>query len=271
MQEIVIRQLAEGLARARLAGDRCEIANGDHPQTEADGYAIQDAATRAVVASGRKIGGYKIGLVTEQMRIQTGGRETLGVDTPVYGTMLADRIFQNETTVRHADFVQLYIEGEFAVRIARDVPPRACDYDRGSIGDFVESCFAAIEIVEFRLPYFDYTPPLAPLMIADNGSNWGAVVGKPVTDWHKLDIPSLRAEMRLDGRRVAEGMAHQLLGHPFEVLAWMANHMNRRGRSLAGGDIVLLGSVTPSFKDFTAPAAIDVEWDALGSVAIRIA
>ncbi|MEX1107949.1 MAG: fumarylacetoacetate hydrolase family protein [Dongiaceae bacterium] len=270
MQEVAIRQLAEELARARLAGDRCVIANGDHPQTEADGYAIQDAATRAVVASGRKIGGYKIGLVTEQMRIQTDGRETLGVDTPVYGTMLADRIFRDETTVRHADFVQLYIEGEFAVRIGRDVPPRAAGYDRMSIGDFVESCFAAIEIVEFRLPYFDYAPPLAPLLIADNGSNWGSVVGKPVTDWCALDIPSLRAEMRIDGRRVAEGMAHQLLGHPFEVLAWMANHMSRRGCSLAGGDIVLLGSVTPSFKDFAAPAVIDVEWDAFGSVAIRI-
>ncbi|MEX0810194.1 MAG: fumarylacetoacetate hydrolase family protein [Dongiaceae bacterium] len=269
MQEAAIRGLAERLARARLAGDRCEIANGDHPQTEADGYAIQDEATRAVVASGRKIGGYKIGLVTEQMRIQTGGRETLGVDTPVYGTMLADRIFREETTVRHADFVQLYIEGEFAIRIGRDVPV-AASYDRGNIGEFVESCFAAIEIVEFRLPYFDYTPPLAPLMIADNGSNWGAVVGEPVTDWRALDIPALGAEMRLDGRRVAEGAAHQLLGHPFEVLAWMANHMNRRGRSLAARDIVLLGSVTPSFRDFTAPAVIGVEWDALGSVAIRI-
>jgi 2-oxo-3-hexenedioate decarboxylase/2-keto-4-pentenoate hydratase len=271
MQDLTILQLADSLARARLAGHRCEIANGDHPQTEADGYAIQDAATRAVVAGGRPIGGYKVGLVTEQMRIQTGGREMLGVDTPVYGTMLADRIFRNETTIRHADFVQLYIEGEFAVRIVRDVPPRAGGYDRSRIGDFVESCFAAIEIVEFRVPYFDYTPPLAPLMIADNGSNWGSVVGKPVTDWRALDIPSLRAEMRLDGNSVATGAAHQLLGHPFEVLAWMANHMNNRGRSLAAGDVVLLGSVTPSFKDFTAPAVIDVEWDALGSVAIRIA
>ena len=270
MEDAAIQRLADSLARARLAGYRCAIANGDHPQTEADGYAIQDAATRAVVASGRPIGGYKVGLVTEQMRIQTGGRETLGVDTPVYGTMLADRIFRNETAIRHADFAQLYIEGEFAVRIGRDVPPRAGGYDRAAIGDFVESCFAAIEIVEFRLPYFDYTPPLAPLMIADNGSNWGSVIGTPVADWQALDIAALGADMRLDGKSVATGAAHQLLGHPFEVLAWMANHMNDRGRSLAAGDVVLLGSVTPSFRNFTAPARIDVEWDALGSVAVHI-
>jgi 2-keto-4-pentenoate hydratase len=271
MQESAVRQLADALARARLAGYRCKVANGQHPKTETDGYAIQEAATRAVLASGRRIGGYKVGLVTEQMREQTGGSSTLGVDTPVYGTILAHRIFQHSATVRHGDFTELYIEGEFAVRIGDDVVDRPAGHDRYSVAEFVDSCFAAIEIVEFRLPYFDYTPPLAPLMIADSGSNWGCVIGAPVSDWRRLNLPALCAEMRLDGRVVARGQAGDLLGHPFEVLAWMANHMSGRGRRLRGGDIVLLGSVTPSFNDFTAPCEIEVEWDVLGGVRIGIA
>lgn len=269
MNETRILRLADAFAAARLSGEPCAIANGDHPQTEAEAYAIQDAVVERVLKSGRRIGGYKIGLVTEQMRQQTGGRETLGVDSPVYGTILADRIFHRETRVRHADFAQLYLEGEFAVRIGEDVPVGPA-HNRQSIGDHVESCFAAIEIVEFRLPYFDYTPPLAPLMIADSGSNWGAIVGDPVEDWRGLDLASLSADMYRDGTPVARGYAHQLLGHPFEVLAWMANHMNLRGATLKRGDVVLLGSVTPSFKDFSAGSEIEVRWDAFGRIRIGI-
>jgi 2-keto-4-pentenoate hydratase len=49
--------------------------------------------------------------------------------------------------------------------------------------------------------------------------------------------------MAINGREVGQGRGGDILGHPLEALAWLANGMSSRGRSLADGELVLLGSV----------------------------
>lgn len=271
MQQAEIDRAASLLAEARTKNR--QLANFPPeciPPDEATAYLIQDALLDKLAQSGLgPSAGYKVGLVSADMRRSMGGMAKLGVDSPVYGGIVETCILPTRSTVEFARFIRPYVEGEFAVRMARTVPLDAAPLSQASIAAFVGDYFAALELVDWRLKYFDYPPPLATLMLADGSSNWGAVVGAPVKDWRSLDIPSLTGRMRVNGQDVGGGKAGDLQGHPFEVLAWLANRLIALRRTLRAGDIVLLGAVTPSYGTFERGAEVIMSWDGLGEVSVR--
>ena len=271
MERRSIERTAKLLGEARLSRRQLtELPAECIPPDEASAYLVQDALYDWLAKRDLgRVGGYKVGLVSADMRESMGGRDVLGVNSPVYGGIMTDCMLNSPTSIPFDSFIRPYVEGEFAVRIGADVPADAGKLCRHSISDFVADCLAGIELVDWRLKYLEFPPPLATLMLADGGSNWGSVVGAPIKDWRTLDIPALRGELRLDGRLVGGGKASDLQGHPFEVLAWLANRLIERGHTLRAGDVVLLGSVTPSSCDFAKGAEVVMEWDGLGEAIVR--
>jgi 2-keto-4-pentenoate hydratase len=263
--------LAEKLVQARLQAQMCcfEDQFEGRPRTEAEAYSIQDALGVLLCEKvGGDFAGYKVGLVTKEMRQQCGGEERLGIDWPVYGGVLSRYTFQDAASVALSLFVRPSVECELVVRINRDVPRISHVYDAETIASYVGACMAGIELVDFHLPFFDYSSPLAPLFIADNGSNWGCVVGSAVEDWRDLDLAELKGSMFQDGKLVASGRGKALQGHPLSVLAWLQNHLLQNGKALRAGEIVMLGSVTPNHP-ITSPCKIEVEWDVLGKASVE--
>jgi 2-keto-4-pentenoate hydratase len=54
--------------------------------------------------------------------------------------------------------------------------------------------------------------------------------------------------LECNGKVIDEGKGSDVLGHPFEPLRWLANHLNAQGQALKAGEIVLTGSwVTTRF------------------------
>ena len=49
--------------------------------------------------------------------------------------------------------------------------------------------------------------------------------------------------MLINDAVVGSGCGADVLGHPFEALAWLANQLAGRGGGLKTGDVVLTGSV----------------------------
>jgi 2-oxo-3-hexenedioate decarboxylase/2-keto-4-pentenoate hydratase len=47
----------------------------------------------------------------------------------------------------------------------------------------------------------------------------------------------------INGVEVGRGRGADVMGHPFEALAWLANSLARRGKSLQAGEFVFTGSV----------------------------
>ncbi len=273
MERCSIERAAHVLGEARLNRRQlAELPAACIPPDEVSAYLVQDALYNWLATRGLgHVGGYKVGLVSAEMRKSMGGLKALGVDSPVYSGIVSTCMLNSPASIPFDSFIRPYVEGEIAVRIGADVPADAAPLSRHSVADFVADCLAAIELVDWRLKYFDFPPPLATLMLADGGSNWGSVVGAPIKDWRALDIPALRGEMRVDGRLIGGGKAGDLQGHPFEVLAWLGNRLIERGRTLRSGDVVLLGSVTPSFGEFGKGAQVVMKWDALGEVAVTFA
>jgi len=183
------------------------------------------------------------------------------------GAILADTVHGSPASVSAAAYVRIAVESEIAVRIGSDVGPRDGRLDRTSIARHVAACMPAIELVDDR--NWDYARADARDLVADNSFNSGCVLGAPVMDWQRLDLAALTGRMRINAEVVGEGRGADVLGHPFEALAWLANHLLARGRRLRAGDVVLMGSVVAT--KWPRPGDVVVtEIDGLGTASLEV-
>jgi len=124
----------------------------------------------------------------------------------------------------------------------------------------------AIELVDDR--YENYFALTAPVLIADDFFNAGVVLGPEQSDWRDLDLAKILGTLFIDGEAHSTGLGADILGHPMEALAWLANHRASLGQPLRAGSFVMLGSVVKTvFLD--RPAEVSVELEGLGRAEVR--
>ena len=186
----------------------------------------------------------------------------LDIANPCAGGVFAPTVQHERGAFRHADFVHVGVECEIAVRLAQDLPAEGAPYDRHSVADGVGACMAAIEVVDDR--YADYRSLDAPTLVADDFFNAGCVLGAPVEAWRELDLTVLRGRMTINGIEVGTGRGGDILGHPLEALAWLANALAARDSQLTAGEFVLLGSVVET-RWVEAGDRVEIEIEGLGS------
>jgi 2-keto-4-pentenoate hydratase len=257
-----IERAAMLLCRVRLERERLVGLPEDcRPDNEADAYAVQDALHQKLgIAGYGDLAGHKIGCTTSVMQ------QFLGIGNPCAGGVFGPSVQQERGSFRHADFLHVGVECEIAVRLARDLPASGAPYDRDAVGSAVVAAMAAIEVVDDR--YEDYRNLDTPTLIADDFFNAGCVLSRPVVEWRDLDLPGLRGRMAINGREVGSGRGGDILGHPIEALAWLANSLAARGGSLRDGEFVLLGSVVQTVW-VEEGDRVEVEIEGLGGVSTR--
>lgn len=226
------------LAAAALVEDHAALRNlvpfaRERGATDLSGaYAIQAAfVERLVPLKGPRVG-YKIGLTSRRMQ------EMCSIDHPVAGVVLADRLARTGAQWRLSSLVRLGIEFEICVRLGRSLPPRRTAYRLEDVAAAVGAVCPAFEVIDDRnSPY-----PLDMLsLVADNAWNEGIVQGEYVDRWP--DLAAARGTVALNGEPIDEGHGRDVLGHPFEPLRWLANHLSERGQTLHAGEIVSTGSL----------------------------
>ena len=89
----------------------------------------------------------------------------------------------------------------------------------------------------------DYHSVDTPTLIADDFFGAGCVLGGKVTNWDDFDVSDIVGSMAINGVEVGSGRGVDIMGHPFEALAWLANSLISRGKKLSAGEFVLLGSL----------------------------
>ena len=226
---------------------------------EAAGYAVQERLHACFVAAGSGPPvGYKVGCTNQVMQ------EALGVAGPAYGGLMAAEHHRDEGRFSLSAFAAVGVECEIAVWIGRDMGPAGAPYDRESAADHVAACSAAMEVVDNR--YEDYpTAPLG-LMIADDFFQAASVVGPRVEAWRGLDLAEVTGRVWIEGALVATGQGRNVMGHPLEVVAWLANRLAEHGRPLAAGHLVLTGTLVPVQWLGTKPCRVEMEVEGLGRV-----
>jgi len=234
MEETAARRAADALLQEHKNGVLFRSFRAeDGPASIADAYDIQERFVALLRAEHGDTVGYKVGLTSPAMQ------SFCRIDHPIAGVVLADRVHESGAVVRRADFGRLGLEFEIAVRIKSDVPRSGSPHTAATIAPHVEGVCAAIELVDDRSA--DYTELDVRSLVADNSWNAGIVLSGFATAWP--DLESVRGRATQDGAPVGEGHGRDILGHPFNSVAWLADQLASRGETLRAGQVVMTGSV----------------------------
>lgn len=229
------------------------------PVDAAAGYAVQRSVAEALGAV--PPAGFKIGATAKGMQAY------LGLSAPVAGFVAAEGLRAPGATVRFADYLAPGVECEVGVRLGRDLAAGPCSPDQAAA--CVAEVFAGIEIVEKR--YGDLAALGVPTLIADQVFHAGGVCGAPAAGWPGLDLGAVAGRITVDGVAKGEGVGADLLGHPMNSLAWLAESGCAAAfGGLRAGQVVFLGSVTPPIW-LDRPGLVEVAFSGLGTVTLRFA
>jgi 2-oxo-3-hexenedioate decarboxylase/2-keto-4-pentenoate hydratase len=187
----------------------------------------------------------------------------LRIPNPCAGGVFASTVHHRSGRLQHAQYLHVGVECEIVVRLSSDLPPTDAPYARASVAAAVDACMAGMEIVDDR--YVDYRSLDTPTLIADDFFDAGVVLGDPVANWRNLDLPALTGVTRINGVEVGRGRGADVMGHPFEALAWLANNLAARGRGLKAGEFVFTGSVVET-KWVNRGDRVEMEIEGLGRV-----
>jgi len=230
------------------------------PATIPDAYDIQERYVALLRGQHGDAAGYKVGLTSATMQT------FCGIDHPIAGVVLARRVFQSGASVRRPDFGRLGLEFEIAVRIKSDVPVTGMACSAETIAPHIDGVCAAIELVDDRGA--DYANLDVLSLVADNSWNGGIVLSAFAAKWP--DLEGVLGRATKDGVAIGEGHGRDILGHPFNSVAWLATQLASRGESLKAGEIVMTGSVMKTvFPEDDASYRFDLEGIGLVEVQVR--
>jgi 2-keto-4-pentenoate hydratase len=253
-----IRAAADFIAAARR--DRVPLTplSGDAaPSTEAEGYLIQDVVHARLASDYGARVGYKIGCTSAVMQ------QYLDIPHPCAGGVFARGVHDSGVTLRAGDFVRVGVECEIAVRLARDLAPGEAPFTAEWVAEAIDAYLPAIEIVDDR--YVRWETMGAPTLIADDFFAAGCVLGAAVARSAAPDLLDVTGRALVNGAPAGQGTGADVLGHPHNALAWLANHLAARSKGLRAGEIVLTGSLVKTLWLNAGDRAV-MELAGLGSV-----
>jgi 2-keto-4-pentenoate hydratase len=261
MQDITAQRAAEWLLAEHRAGHRfVTLGPPAAPATISDAYDIQDRYVALLCHENGDPIGYKVGLTSATMQA------FCRIDHPIGGVVLASRVHRSEANVRRSDFGRLGLEFEIAVRIKSDIPAAAAGHTGETIAPHIDGVCAAIELVDDRAA--DYASLDVRSLVADNSWNAGIVLSGFKAAWP--DLAPLRGRATEGGNLIGEGYGRDILGHPFNSVAWLAGQLASRRMALKAGQVVMTGSVMKTvFPEHDAQYRFEIE--GLGVVEVQVA
>lgn len=205
----------------------------------ADGLCAQNRLVPMLSAHWGRPVGYKVGLTNPT------AQQRFGVNHPVTGIIY-------ENTVR------LLSDGEVEARfgavptVEADLMVRVRDEGINTARDHVE----ILRHLDLVIPFIEM-PDLAlasgldgPNLLAINVGARLGVMGEAIPVQANEDFAARLASMTVvlgnDQRELARAPGTALLGHPLNVLPWLAQDLASRGTRLRAGDLVSLGGFSPA-------------------------
>ena len=253
------RKAAAELLDMRRTGRIADDLPADlRPAALAEAYTIQAALVDGMLAAGATPVGYKCACTSPI------AQEALQIDRPVYGRLLPHSTSTSGVTLPADGFTHRVIEAEYGIRVARDVDERPGGHTSDSIAEYLDAVLPSIEIVDYR--YVDWSVG-ALSVAADNAIHGWWITGEPIEDWRDLDLGSAPVTVRTNGEVTTTGTGTNVLGHPLNVMAWLADELPRFGGRLRAGDLVTTGVVTDVFEGQPGDHIV-AEFAGLGSVEV---
>jgi 2-keto-4-pentenoate hydratase len=229
--------------------------------TIAEAYEVQRRMAALRQRRGEAVAGYKVGCRSEAVQRQ------LGLSEPVFGRVFESEVYRSGVSLDATRFDGLAIEGEFAFRMAIDLPDPAALLTHPKTA--IASAFAVIELHN----YVHRAPPVqrAQELIVNNAMQAGVVVPP---DEGKLRDPEgvfdgVISVIR-NGGLLGAAAGRTLPGGPLESLIWLVHRLKEIGVTPSAGQIVLSGSPLPLYRVFPGDH-IEVKCSCSADVVLTIA
>jgi 2-keto-4-pentenoate hydratase len=203
---------------------------------------------------GAHLVGMKIGLTSKVMQTM------FNVDTPDFGHILNNMVFENKAKVSVSQFIHPKVEFELAFILNKDLKGPGITPEQ--VLAATESIVPAIEIIDSRIKDWKFKFQDT---VADNGSSAGAVLGE------KGPVPSLDdlAEIHVTAKKndvvFDEGISGAVMGNPVNAVAWLANMLAEYDISLKEGQFILAGAITAAVP-FESGDVFEVDFGSYGIV-----
>lgn len=257
-----VEAAAQHLLAAHRAGARYAPLPGElRPTTLAVAYAIQEHFRRLLEPERGALCGYKIALTSPVMQ------KLCGIPHPLSGPLYARSTHASPARLESRAFVRLGLECEIAVRLGADLSAAEAPFTRERVRAAIAAAAPAFELIEDRNA--DYAALDAIGIVADNCWNAGIVLGEFRPLESLPDLGTVGGGLTFDGTPQGEGRGRDVLGHPLDAVAWLADHLGGRGRYLAAGMIVMTGSIVAT-KFPPAGVAARFALDGIGAVEMRV-
>ena len=174
-------------------------------------------------------GGWKVGLTSG------GSRDGMGVGFRPFGHIAKDRIFESGATIDLSQVGDIGVENELCFLFGETVPTNV---DRTQLQHCVEALRPGFELNERRLS----SDASAKDRLADNLSQFGIVVGPPVTDFRNLQLKELAVTLRRDKTEVATVHSQGHIDDHYDSLLALVQVLAQFDRRIEAGDHVITGA-----------------------------
>lgn len=201
----------------------------------AQGYAVQLAIMRRMLAAGEMQAGWKVGLTSAAMRAQQ------KVSEPCFGFLLRSGHLRSGVRLAMDELIAPGIENELCLTIGERLqgPHVKFDQARRSIA-FVEP---ALEVAEVR---GDFAADLN-LSMADNAQQKAFITGAPQPYDSRIPLSQTALDLSFNETHAASATGVEVMGDPMHSVVWLANKLSDYGFALEPGMRVMSGSFTRQY------------------------
>ena len=232
-----------------------------YPRSPEEAYQVQDQVVRRLAEKFKSTTcGYKLACTNPEVMAY------LGVDGPLSGRLMTHSTHDSGMYLEANDFVIRIVELEFVFVMEANVPDSSDDYSMETISPFIHSFRPGIEIVDHR--FTDFARVGGNALISDNAIHGCSILGEPdEKQWRDIDLDNYPVNLLVNGEVASRGSGKNVLGNPLNAMAWLANHLQSRGRALVAGDIVTTGTACDVYYAESGDE-ITADFGGLGSVSL---
>jgi 2-keto-4-pentenoate hydratase len=225
------------LARSTLANTPAQPLAG--MTSLADGQCAQDRLVPLMAeALGRPVG-YKVGLTNPA------AQQRFGVAHPVVGVIFERTIAARSGAEIPARFGAVpTVEADLLVRVRDESINQARNHLE--VLRAIDLVIPFIEMPDLVLAQGMDGPNLLAINVGARLGVVGEAIPVQVSEEFAARLGSMVVTLDNGERELARAPGTALLGHPLNVMPWLAEHLASRGQRLRAGDIVSLGGFSPA-------------------------
>lgn len=260
MTVVKLKIIAEHLLDAERNAREIYKVTATHKEdlTIEEAYLVQKEIVQLKLVEGHRIIGPKMGLTSKAKLTQ------MNVNEPIYGYIFSNMVINNGGQLSLSELIHPKVEAEIAFVIGDDII--GPDITGADVLNKTEYVVPALEIIDSRYENFRFS---LPDVIADNASSSKVVFGTTFKDPKKFELDLLGVTLSINGEMKAFGTGAEVLGHPANSVAMLANMLSRNGEKINKGDVILTGALTEAIH-LSKGDFICGKYDGLGEVRFTV-